>query len=280
MTLHQSFVDFFLPPTAGHLWNHHVDNRHADRQLKAFRTTGITLMAALLVFACDFVVADETDEATNGFVRLFDGKTLDGWEGDEKFWRVEDGAIVGQTTDDNKTAKNTFLIFTKDTVDDFELRFSYRVKGGNSGIQYRSEVLSKWVVKGLQADFEDQMHEGKDKFSGMFFEENGRMFMGQRGDVVVVRSNEANAKKPRLEKIATVGDPVELEANIRRDGWNDYTIIAKGNVFIHIINGKVMSIGIDEDELNARKSGILAWQLHAGPPLKIEMKNIRLRRMP
>ena len=139
--------------------------------------------------------------------------------------------------------------------------------------------MSKWVVKGLQADFEDRIHEGKDSFSGMFFEENGRMFMGQRGDVVLVRTNLENTKKPLLEKIATVGDPLELEKVIRRDSWNDYTIVAKGNVFIHIINGHVMSIGIDEDAVNFRKSGILAWQLHAGPPLKIEMRNIRLRRI-
>ena len=213
------------------------------------------------------------------FESLFNGKDLSNWEGDERFWRVENGAIVGQTTDENKTAKNTFLVYTKDSVDDFELRFSYRVKGGNSGVQYRSELLSKWVVKGLQADFEDTMHEGKDKFSGMFFEENGRMFMAQRGDVVFVRSNPKQPKKPVIEKVASVGDPVELEKNIRRSDWNEYVVIAKGNTFIHAINGHVMSIGIDEDELNSRKSGILAWQLHAGPPLKIEMKDIRLRKL-
>lgn len=219
----------------------------------------------------------QTEDAE--FVSLFNGKDLAGWEGDSRFWRVDDGAIVGQTTKDNPTKKNTFLVYTRDTVDDFELRFSYRVKGGNSGVQYRSELLSKWVVKGLQADFEDKMHDGQDKFSGMFFEENGRMFMGQRGDVVVVRTNVNNPKKPAIEKIGSTGDPVQLEKVINRDDWNDYTIIARGNVFIHIINGRVMSVGIDEDAVNSRKSGILAWQLHAGDPLKIEMKNIRIRKM-
>lgn len=228
-----------------------------------------------VVFDAEATAQEETD-----FVSLFNGQDLTGWEGDDRFWRVEDGAIVGQTSADNPSKKNTFLVYTKDTVDDFELRFSYRVQGGNSGIQYRSELLSKWVVKGLQADFEDKIHDGSDKYSGMFFEENGRMFMGQRGDVVVVRANEQQPKKPQIEKIASVGEPVELEKVIRRDGWNEYTIVAKGNVFLHIINGRVMSVGIDEDHLNSRKSGILAWQLHAGPPLKIEMKDIRLRRLP
>lgn len=213
------------------------------------------------------------------FRPLFDGESLDGWEGDMKFWRVEEGTIVGQTTPDNKTPKNTFLVYTKQPFADFELKFQYKVNGGNSGVQYRSELLSKWVVKGLQADFEDRMHDGKDRFTGMFFEENGRMFMGQRGEVVIVRSNADNSKKPAIEKIASVGDPEKLEQNIRRDDWNDYRIIARENVFIHIVNGRVMSIGIDEDAANFRESGLIAWQLHAGPPLKIEMKNIEIREL-
>ena len=218
-------------------------------------------------------------EETTGFKHIFNGEDLAGWEGDKRYWRVEDGVLIGQTTVDTPTEKNTFLVYQDGEVSDFELRFSYRVTGGNSGVQYRSELINKWVVKGLQADFEDRMHEGKDKFSGMFFEENGRMFMGQRGEVVVVRTNNENTNKPLIEKLATVGDAVELETFIHRDGWNDYTVIASGNVFLHIINGHVMSVGIDEDKANFRKSGILAWQLHAGDPLKIEMKDIRLRIM-
>jgi hypothetical protein len=221
-----------------------------------------------------FAVAQEP-----GFKSLFNGQDLSGWQGDQRFWRVEDGILIGQTTADNQTPKNTFLIYEPQEFGDFELRFSYKVEGGNSGIQYRSAMISKWVVKGLQADFEDKMHEGQDRFSGMFFEENGRMFMGQRGDVVIVRNNPENAKKPQLENIASVGDPAELESVIRRDDWNEYTVIARENVYIHIINGRVMSIGIDEDEENFKPSGILAWQLHAGPPLKIQMKDIRIRQL-
>lgn len=223
--------------------------------------------------------ASPAQDAGADFKSLFNGKDLSEWDGDERFWRVEDGAIVGQTTTDKPTKKNTFLVYSPQEFGDFELRFSYRVDGGNSGVQYRSELVSKWVVKGLQADFEDKMHDGKDKFSGMFFEENGRMFMGQRGEAVVVRTNTQKPKKPALEVIGSVGDPVELEKVIRRDDWNDYKIIARGNVFIHIINGRVMSLGIDEDATNFRDSGIIAWQLHAGDPLKIQMKDIRIREL-
>ena len=84
----------------------------------------------------------------------------------------------------------------------------------------------------------------------------------------------AKGNKPQIEKIASVGTNESLEKHIRRDDWNDYVVIARGNVFMHIINGHVMSIGIDEDQLNARESGVIAWQLHAGPPLKIEMKKL------
>lgn len=237
----------------------------------------VTLPTALLVFTS--ILSSVGWSQPSEFVSLFDGKSLSGWQGDERFWRAENGVLIGQTTSEVKTKKNTFLVYGEKEFADFELRFSFRVQGGNSGVQYRSQLVSQWVVKGLQADFEDQMHEGKDKFSGMFFEENGRMFMGQRGEVVIVRSNQEKPKAPRIEKIATVGDATELETHIRRDDWNDYIVLAKGNTFMHIINGHVMSIGIDEDELNARQAGIIAWQLHAGPPLKIEMKDIRIREL-
>jgi 3-keto-disaccharide hydrolase len=240
------------------------------------------IIVAALTGAASFLhAADE-----GGFKSLFSGRDLSGWDGDKMFWRVESGAIIGETTAEKQPAdkKNTFLIYRGGEFGDFELRFKYKVEGFNSGIQYRSVDKGGWHVDGLQADFEARWQDDKtapggkaDKFSGMFFEENGRMFMGQRGEVVVVRANKENPKKPKIEKIASLGDPAELEKAIKRDDWNDYTVIAKGNHFIHIINGRVMSVGIDEDELNFRKNGILAFQLHSGKPMKIEVKDIRIR---
>lgn len=237
------------------------------------RLVTLALACSILGLASHAFAADE-----DGFTPLFDGKTLKGWDGNAKFWRVEDGAIVGQTTADVTTKKNTFLVYKDKEFSDFDLRFSFRVDGGNSGIQYRSELIGDWFVKGMQADFEDKIHDGKDSFSGMYFEENGRMFMGQRGDAVIVTTGKENpAKKPSIEKIGSVGDREELEKVIRRDDWNEYRIVTRGTVSIHIINGHVMSLGLDEDKQNHRSSGILAWQLHAGPPLKIQMKDIRIR---
>ena len=232
----------------------------------------------LLAVVTALVTTATADEAK--FTSLFDGKSLGEWDGDATFWSVKDRAIVGETTADKQPAdgKNTFLIYRGGSFDDFELRFKYKVEGFNAGIQYRSVDKGGYHVDGLQADFEAQWHDGGvDRFSGMFFEENGRMFMGQRGDVVIVTENPDEPKKSNNRKIASVGDPVELENVIKRDDWNDYTVIANGNTFLHIINGRVMSVGIDEDDINSRKSGILAWQLHSGRPMKIQMKDIEIR---
>ncbi|TWU62150.1 Soluble aldose sugar dehydrogenase YliI precursor [Crateriforma conspicua] len=242
-------------------------------------------MTALLVVA-PMAAADEPSD-TEPFHSLFDGQTLDGWEGDGRFWRVEDGAIVGQTTTEVAAEQNTFLIYRGGSFSDFELRLSYQVQGYNSGVQYRSVDEGDYVVSGYQCDFEAQWHpvKGKpgaapvDQFTGMFFEEKGRMFLGQRGDAVIVRENKDNAKKPHIEKIGSVGDPVELETHIRRDDWNELIVIANGNQFTHIINGQVMAIGIDEDAANRRDSGLFAFQLHKGPPMMIRVKDIRVRRL-
>lgn len=224
--------------------------------------------------------AEESSHTESGFVSLFNGSDLSGWDGDSRFWRVEDGAIIGQTTADNKAEHNTFLIRRGDSYGDFELRFSYQVTGFNSGIQYRSEAKDDYVVAGYQADFEDRWHDGTtDKFSGMFFEENGRMFLGQRGEAVIVKEVPAGKKKPVIEKVASLGDPTELEKAIHREGWNDYTIIARGFQFTHIINGHVMAIGWDEDKANRKEAGIFAFQLHSGPPMQIKVKNIRVRKL-
>ena len=111
-----------------------------------------------------------------GYRSLFNGKDLSGWDGNPKFWSVKDGTITGQTTAENPAQGNTFLIWRLGTVEDFELHLSYRIVGGNSGIQYRSKDLGNWVVGGYQADFEA----GK-VFSGILYDEKGRGILAKRG---------------------------------------------------------------------------------------------------
>jgi hypothetical protein len=223
-------------------------------------------------------VAEDT-----AFRSLFNGENLEGWDGDDRFWRVENGEIIGETTDKVKAEDNTFLIYRPAEFGDFELRFQYQVRGYNSGVQYRSVDAGNYVVTGLQSDFEDRWHkDGErtvDKFSGMFFEERGRMFLGQRGDVVMVQADSGDPQKHVVKKIGSVGDPQELEKAIHRDGWNEMTVIAEGNTFVHIINGRVMSIGVDEHKEKRRDKGIIAFQLHKGPPMQIRLKDVRVREL-
>ena len=236
--------------------------------------------AALTLLLAAPALADHHESGES--VSLFDGESLAGWEGDERFWSVSDGAIVGQTSEDNQAEQNTFLIYRGDggnaEFGDFVLTFEYQVEGFNSGIQYRSQEVGEFSVKGYQADFEAQWHDdGKlDKFSGMFFEEQGRMFMGQRGEAVVVRTNPDDAASPKIDVIGSVGDAAELEQAIDRDGWNRYRIVADGHTFTHIINDRVMSVAFDEDTENRTDSGIIALQLHSGPPMRIMVRDIEI----
>jgi hypothetical protein len=239
--------------------------------------------AICLLFHCTDLFAQtdpESESSDSGFVSLFNGDDLTGWDFDPRFWRAENGEIVGQTTKDNAAESNTFLIRDDEEFADFELRFSYQVEGFNSGVQYRSQRQSGWVVKGYQADFEAKWHDGKDdKFTGMFFEENGRMFMGQRGQAVIVRSASSEKEKANIEVIGSIGDASELEAKIKRDDWNEYIVVARGFQFTHIINGQVMAMAFDEDKKNRTGLGKFAFQLHSGPPMKIRLKDIRVRKL-
>ena len=247
------------------------------------KRTSIPMLLVAITILTGTLDGDEESE----FKSLFNGTDLTGWDGDERFWRVEDGVIVGQTTAENKAAKNTFLIYRGSEFGDFELRFKYKVEGYNSGMQYRSVDKGNFVLNGMQADFEARWHKDAnrpdaaptDTFTGMYFEEGGRMFMGQRGDAVNVHSNPDNPKKPHIEKIGSTGDPTDLEQVIRRDDWNDYTIIASGRLSVHIINGRVMSLGHDEDDLNFRPKGLIGLQLHSGPPMRIDVKDITIREL-
>jgi len=228
------------------------------------------LLATLFALS---VFASARAEVEEGFQPIFDGKSLEGWDGNPAYWRVEDGAITGETTQEKPTKTNTFLIWRGGKVDDFELRLEYRIRNHNSGIQYRSRELpgeeNRWRVHGYQADL---VAEGP--YTGILYEEGGRGILALRGQKVVIGEDH----KPK--EIGSVGDPDELLASIKKDDWNEYTVIAQGNHLIHKINGRVMSETIDEDQAKRRRSGILALQLHAGPPMQVQFRNLRLKRLP
>ena len=198
--------------------------------------------------------------------KLFNGKDLSGWKGLPEFWSVQNGAIVGETTPDKPTSGNTFLVYQGKSLDDFELSLKARITGNNnSGIQYRSKVVDekKRVVSGYQMD----MHPSQ-KYLGMMYEEKGRGIIAQRGQKIKVGAD---------GKRAIVGD-FDKKRNIKLGDWNTYTVIAKGNVLTHKVNGSTTAEIIDEQSSKRSLSGVLALQLHAGSPMKVEVKDVFLTR--
>lgn len=236
-------------------------------------------MKNLFAFTAALVVAASAlaQPVEPGFRSLFNGKDLTGWAGRPNHWSVQDGAITGISTAQNPAKGNNFLIAQQDgknlIVADFELRFSYKFTGpaGNSGVQYRSVDKGDFVVNGYQADFETGT-----SYSGILYEEGGRGILAQRGQKVAITDE---AGKPKIEVTGSVGDTKEIQAAIKAGDWNDYVIIAKGNHLQHFINGKQTVDVFDEQATKAAKSGILALQLHAGPPMQIQFKNLRIRTM-
>jgi len=207
-----------------------------------------------------------------GFVPIFDGKTLENWDGEPGFWRVEDGVLTGETTAEKVLKQNTFIIWRGGTTADFEFKAEFRLtEGANSGVQYRSTALpdvGKFVLKGYQADID-----GKSNFTGMLYEERGRGFVAPRGQFVRM----AEGGTPKL--IGSPGDTESLKAVIKVADWNQIHIIARGVVITHVINGRIMSACIDEDSKGRVMEGLLGLQLHVGPPMKVEYRNILLKKL-
>ncbi len=207
---------------------------------------------------------------TEGFESIFDG-TLKGWEGDPEYWKAENGTLVGEVREDNLLKENSFIIWRGGELGDFELKLEYRVSAeGNSGINYRSiEVPGvKWAMQGYQDDID-----GKDQWSGQNYEERGRTFLAYRGQSVILPPG----GKPVIAK--ELGDRAELQKKVLKNDWNQVHIIARSNLLQHFTNGVLMS-EVRDDDLEKRKlSGLLGVQVHVGPPMKIEYRNIRVKQL-
>jgi hypothetical protein len=226
--------------------------------------------------ATPLVMDDQT-----GFQPIFDGKTLTGWEGDAAFWKVENGAIVGQSTPENPVEENTFIIWRGGEPKDFELKVQFRMNAANSGIQIRSvhvpagtqvgerAVQGKWVMKGYQADIDFN-----NNFTGQIYEERGRGFLAMRGQAVYVPDG-AGAKPRVIGNLQQTAD--ELKALIKQNDWNQVHLIARGNTIVQILNGAVTSLVIDDDTKGRALSGLIGFQMHVGEPMKAEFRNIWLK---
>jgi hypothetical protein len=204
---------------------------------------------------------------------LFNGKSLDGWDGNPVHWSVEDGAIVGVNTKENPTRGNTFLIWKGGELGDFDLTLECKIDSGNSGIQYRSFIIpgkqDGWRIGGYQADFESG-----DKYTGICYGEAFRGILSLRGDRTTLSRDNSGKLTKTIEKI---GDPAKLGLAVKKGEWNEYRIVAEGFRFEHFVNGKKMCELIDKDASQRKSSGLLALQVHAGPPMKVYFRNIKLK---
>ncbi len=229
-------------------------------------------------------------DTTQGFVRIFDGENLSGWEGDTRYWSVEDGNLVGEVRPETVLTNNTFIIWQGGKPSDFELKLEFRIsEAGNSGINYRSEPVDSipFALRGYQADID-----GRRMYTGQNYEERKRTTLAYRGERASVQTQpdadtpgslragvENNAWKYR-EILETLGDRDSLKDSINTEGWNRCHLVVKGNRMQHYINDILMSEVVDNDTVNRTDSGLLGIQVHVGPPMKVEFRNILIKKLP
>ena len=237
-------------------------------------------LAALALAFTGSLLADDAPTTAPpepaGAKTLFNGKDLTGWDGDPRLWSVKEGVIHGETTFENVTKGNTFLIWKDGTLKDFDLRLSFRCNAtNNSGIQYRSKHITEkpsnqWVVRGYQHELRNEV-----KFpntSSFIYDEGGK-----RGRICLVgevASWETDGKKVKRSDLI---DQEGFEKLFKLDDWNDVVIIGRGNRVQHYLNGQLILDFTDNDPALALKEGVLAVQLHAGKPMWAEFKNIRVK---
>lgn len=214
------------------------------------------------------LAAGSASAAEEGFTDLFNGKDLTGWDGNPELWSVEDGAITGKTNGPDHLPYNQFLIWTGGEVKDFELRLEFRLEGNNnSGVQYRSQQrtdVGKWSIKGYQADIHPAPN-----YSGMLYDEGGRGILAQRGEKVTV----SEAGEKQVEKLDVAVDPIDMTK------WHQMTVICRGNHLIHQIDGVTTVEIIDNQEAERELAGLIAFQVHRGPAMKAQFRNIRLKHL-
>ena len=210
---------------------------------------------------------------TPGSNRIFDGSSMKDWDGDPAFWRAANGALTGQSSTENPVKQNTFLIWRGGAPKDFELKVEYRLSSTNSGIQIRSVQLpagpdiGKWVMKGYQADID-----AENQFTGQIYEERGRGFLAMRGQATFIPDGGPPRVIGNLQQT-----PDELKALIKTGDWNQVHLIARGSTITQILNGAVMSMVVDEDLKNRQLGGLIGFQMHVGPPMTVEFRNIWLK---
>ncbi len=242
-------------------------------------------LSALLIL---WVISQGCQHKTSddGFTSIFDGKTLNGWRGDTNFWRAEDDILIGETTPENSLMHNTFLILDGQQPDNFELKLEYRISDdGNSGINYRSEEVPDipFALKGYQFDID-----GRNVYTGQNYEERGRAIIAHQGQRVVLNPLPDSLRNLSVSdlvennvwtqsEIVETSNATELKSHIQSNSWNACHLIVDGHTMKHFVNGVLMSEVLDNDPLYRKNNGLIGLQLHMGPPMKVEFRNIQLK---
>lgn len=246
----------------------------------------IILLFAILLSGCK---VSNSNSSEKGFKSIFDGKTLNGWSGDTKYWRVENGNLVGEITPETLLKTNSFIVWQGGSPANFELKGEFNItEKGNSGINYRSEMLNDIpnAMRGYQADID-----GAVRYTGQNYEERGRTTLAYRGQITTI-SPQSNAMTPEevrkkvqknawtdLKVTGSLGKDEELKTKIKSQDWNEVHLIIKGNRLQHFINGVLMSDVTDNDLVNGKSKGLLGVQVHVGPPMKVQYRNLRIKEL-
>lgn len=235
-------------------------------------------------------VAQSQRNSPDDFKSIFDGKTLKGWDGDKAYWRVEEGALTGEVKPGNLLSHNSFIIWRGGTPANFELKGEFRVSAeGNSGINYRSEQVEgiPFALRGYQADID-----GQNWYTGQNYEERKRTTLAYAGQKTVVMpciglsSPDSIAAKVRnnawtcVAVSGTLDNIDSVKATIKPGNWHTFHLVIKGNRLLHYVNGVLMSDVTDNDTVNRSARGLLGVQVHVGPPMKIQYRNLLLKELP
>lgn len=254
------------------------------KKTKPIREYLVLSILLLCLVLTGYKMPDTDGSKQNDWTPIFDGKTLNGWEGDPTYWRVEKGNIVGEITPGTLLKRNTFLIWRNGMPADFELTLEFKIsKAGNSGINYRSEELkdSPFSLKGYQLDID-----GSQRHIGQNYEERGRTTLAFRGQKTMikdqdpestVKSTVKNGSWTGLTVTGSLGDPSALLQKIKSEDWNTCRLVARGNRLQHYINGVLMSDVTDNDTIHGKSKGLLGLQVHVGPPMKVEYRKIMIK---
>ena len=229
------------------------------------RSATLTVLFTVLAIFASAAISSAA-EIEEGFVSMFNGKDLAGWEGKPGGWTVEDGTLTAQSTKENPCKKHHYLMWRGGKPADFVLRFKYKIVGGNSGVQIRSKEIPNWDTRGYQADLE-----AGQKWTGCLFEHK-RGGMAMRGTKVVI---DEDGKK----NITKFAESADLQKKVKANDWNDYEVIAKGNHIVLKINDQLMAELFDNQRDQAAADGVIALQMHPGPPMIVQFKDLQIKIM-